>query len=436
MPGSLPNTTIKNAIDQVIAAINDISLTVDGDLVVDTDNIVAKLEEIRTLYETESLAQITAQNTNFTDLIAAMTAQTEAIAALTLQCNTIVNTTQLHQTITSGCGGGGLYPPSPPTDPSDPPPPGYNTVTRTQSDHCKIAYAMHQNIQAYVKSWDDHAVDTIATAATAGLATILGEYLFELATGIEVAVPFIEALGGGGVIAWITNQVIELMTGGYDLGRMAGILNDPDNEQDFVCAIYIPANSSSVISSYLDVAEAKGMVPGDRLLLATIMTTDLANYLWWSREQYIEDALANFNPDFDCSVCGVWWLNLVGQIQEFDEDHITIGSVQVGDSAHMVSFQVYAFGDVGEVMDLGVTLESGSITPPGNLPEYVSGWIDDTIPENMGAGATFVNWDTGPYPPWWPWIQVWDEATLGTFNGAAIIQYRSSVLFQVTFTRL
>jgi len=103
MPGNVPNTSILKSIDQVIQALNDLAAnfqpspatyltTIEEGLTIIGDDF----EAFNTLYETRSIAETVAQNTNFTALIG-------AINGLSLVCAPNINVQSATPTINLSC---------------------------------------------------------------------------------------------------------------------------------------------------------------------------------------------------------------------------------------------------------------------------------------------------------------------------------------------
>jgi hypothetical protein len=321
MPGDVPNSTIKLAIDQVIVAINSLrSATIDGATtiadassgsgsVTSIEAITAKLEEIRTLYETESLAQIVAQNTNFSDLIAILTTQTAAISALTLSCQTIVETTNLNQTIQvnggGGCGAGGpgTNAPVDPTYNEPTPPPGYTTpIDPTLSRRCKAANVVHENIKAWVYTLDQHGVDAFANQAIPITLVLFVALLAQWVSALGVTVTILGATVGE-IAGYLTSQAIALLRGDVDAAQIHNLLDDPDLQQDFICALYEENGPQSSISRYLQVCSDNGMSLANRDFVALVFSGEMAYFLFWAKDQYIEDLLETYEPTTPCDDC-------------------------------------------------------------------------------------------------------------------------------------
>jgi hypothetical protein len=316
MPGTLPNTNIKNAIDQVIAAINGLELTVTqgeivinpGDVIVNpgevivnlaTVDIVAKLEEIRTLYETESLASTVAQNTNFSDLIDAIMAQTAAIGALVLSCETVVNSTTLHQTINAGggCGGGTEMPPVVSTDPAAEPPPGWGPADPAIPDRrCKACNRLVGNFKYVANELYKVNLNEVATLGVGAVAAIL--------TAIFVAA----AAGPLGVLAGIVTGigavVLAFLAVGVRFDFLNGIFQNADNRKLLVCALYDAGSAQAGQDAFLQVLDDLGANTPEHYAIQLILElTGATNSIDYSRGGSEVD-LSGYVSEVDCSDCG------------------------------------------------------------------------------------------------------------------------------------
>lgn len=240
------STTLSARMDQIRAAIEALSINVnieDGTVTLpggeELANIVTELEELGTIWETRSVAETVAQNTNFEDLVA-------AVAALQLQCETIVNTTNLNQTIScgeGGSGGAGSYPADPsdqtttPEDEAGDPPPGFDSWAQFRQYQCDMAYLiMNQMI-------GDIATGAISAAIYASIGTLAPVLIAALLTPI-----------GWSTIIAIAILWIGIWALGVEVSLFSQLLED--NKEEFVCELLDGTSVSSSISSFADLVSS------------------------------------------------------------------------------------------------------------------------------------------------------------------------------------
>src|SRR4030065_2703030 len=169
MPGTIPNQNILDAIDQVIQALNDLATEVSGnipDLAMIEGNIQTvgdNLEGVSdaitaqtTTQETRSVAEVTAQNTNFSDLVA-------AINGLSLVCAPEINVESATPDIYTSCptpiiqvncgaaGSTGSALDGGVVDENDPPPEGYERDPNIDNRKCKAANQIYDVVYASVE---------------------------------------------------------------------------------------------------------------------------------------------------------------------------------------------------------------------------------------------------------------------------------------------
>jgi len=186
------------------------------------------------------LAETVAQNTNFEDLVS-------AVAALQLQCETIVNTTNLNQTIScgeGGSGGAGSYPAdesdqtTTPEDEAGPPPPGFDSWAQFRQYQCDMAYLiMNQMIS-------DIAAGGLLAATYATIATLAPVLIAALLTPI-----------GWSAIIGIAILWIAIWALGVQVSLLSQLLED--NKEEFVCELLDGTSVSSSISSFADLVSSR-----------------------------------------------------------------------------------------------------------------------------------------------------------------------------------
>jgi len=189
----------------------------------------------------------------------------------------------------SGCGGcgnaGGVGTgiPGLPTNSSDPPPTGWaNPGVVTYNRKCRVANAIHQNITEWIRYLGEHDVDSFANKVIpitlALFVALLSEWIVELAVEVSLL-----ELTIGEVAGYLMSQAIGILRGDVDTEEILAILGDEANQLDFICALYEPTGTDSVIAAYLQVCEDKGMSIANKDFVGIVFATDLAYYLFWAK---------------------------------------------------------------------------------------------------------------------------------------------------------
>lgn len=241
------SVTLSARMDQIREAIEALSINVNvenGTVELpggeELANIVTELEELGTIWETRSLAETVAQNTNFSDLVA-------AIEALQLQCETIVNTTNLNQTIScggSGSGGAGTYPADPsdqtttPEDEAGDPPPGFPSWAAFRQYQCDTAYLI---INQMITDIAAGGLLAAGAASVAALAPIMVAVLLTPIGWLEIIV--------------IAGLFITLFVAGVSIASLSTLLEV--NKDEFVCALLSGTDVNSSISEFASLCDSK-----------------------------------------------------------------------------------------------------------------------------------------------------------------------------------
>lgn len=419
MPGSLPNTTILDSIDQVIAAINGLELSVatgEVTVTVETTGLIDKLEEIRTLYETKSLAQVVAQNTNFSDLIDAMTAQTAAIAALVLSCETIVNTTELHQTINGGgggCSGETEMPPVISTDPEADPPVGWGPANPDiDNRRCKSCNHIVDKVAIVIGKLN--AVNFSTMVSTLGVAVGIGVFMAAVSAGTG---PIAFIIGVAGAVG---TAFLLFTAGSLRMDFLNDMFQDMDIRKDLVCALYNGGNASQGLDDMIAVMHDNGANEAEKAAIKGILTLSGAvNLIDYSRGGSEVD-LSGYVQIIDCDDCGGadWWNCLVGGVVSHSFTQIVISSVDAeGDQSANLSVP-------GVAESWNISLVSGTLNTPGGVPESVTRWSDL---EGAGCGTSSGN------PQW---NEVLGTVQLGSYPSITAFALRSSTAFSIRIERI
>lgn len=301
MPGQTNNDLAIDALNQAIVALNELAAqfnTGGGDpnsLAANLELVAENIDATRVALETGQTASITAQNTNFADLIAALEAG----------CLTKYITIQR-----GACGGGGIFLGGTEV-PSDSgieygAPPGYFEPTDEgpgaqtyYSRKCKVAHATHDSYREWLQGWIEQGIDSILDLQIATLSVLMSLALGAILTPVPILDEATVIVVG--IAAEIALTYISLQ-GEVDL---QGIINIMDAHRDeLVCALYEAGDATQARDDYTAILSANGASVGDTTLIAAMMVFDVLNNLFFKSSEAIEAALAVYTPPDNCSGCG------------------------------------------------------------------------------------------------------------------------------------
>ena len=300
MPGQTDNTLAIDALNQAIVALNELVNqfnTGGGDpnsLAANLELVAENIDATRVALETGQTAAISAQNTNFDELIAALQAG----------CLTKYVTIQR-----GACGGGGIYLggteiPSESGTEFDTPP-GYFQATDEAagsgpyySRKCKVANATHDSYREWLQGWIDQGIDSILEIQIATFGVLAGLALSAVLTPVPildetavVVVGFLAELG----LAYIA------IASDVDL---QGIINIMDAHRgELVCALFDADDATQAQDDYMDILTNNGASFGDETLMRAMMVYDVLNNLFFKSSEAIEAGLETYTPPDDCSGC-------------------------------------------------------------------------------------------------------------------------------------
>jgi len=255
MPGNVPNTSILKSIDQVIQALNDLAANFQPSPATDLTTIEEGLtiigddfEAFNTLYETRSIAETVAQNTNFTALIG-------AINGLSLVCAPNINVQSATPTINLSCpppviniqGGGqtGTKLEDPPVSETDTPPVGQEPDPNIDNRKCKAANFVYDKIYSTLDLLRKSHADTTQTAILSGWIVLVGALLGS-------AIPAI-----GTVVGVVLGIATAIWIGAVDIAYILTALNN--RHQDLVCALYNASGTTQAKDDFLTILDDEGV---------------------------------------------------------------------------------------------------------------------------------------------------------------------------------
>lgn len=328
------DTTVNFDTAAIVEAVEALELTCgDTEVNFDTAAIVVAIEAQTTLQETRSIAEVTAQNTNFSDLV-------EAVDGLELvaNCAPDVNLScSPDVTVISGGAGGetGTTMPHDPGTIGEEPPTGYEPYAPEIVDEttCKIANAIVDEIRIALQAFiDQNILNTIRAGAWFAALTIgyvLAGPIMILGLSLDVV----------GFITGILKSLVPLEDS--DLTELINLLTD--YEEEFVCILYNGQNGDSV----LDVKDAFNQAllaheanTYQRALMDVFLAVDVLNNLYWQptwalNGKTVEEWLDGYEGSVGCGVCGedVIWTEYNNQgyactITRQDGTGIDVSSIQ------------------------------------------------------------------------------------------------------------
>lgn len=352
---------------------------------------------------------------------------------------------------TINCGGGGgcsggtgsvIDSPAAPGQPSlpgdgpggYPPPDDWEGTTEEYKSHkCKAANFIYDSL--YNSMIFIGSLYTAAGAISAGAALgswllasvaayspigVIGVSIFAVLTGWEVAlivglVATASLVVGGSVLYVFIEAAEELET----------------RKQEFICALYTakdPAEAAeaagNILAEAIDVMDLSsgplaGFAETARSLMSEVIEyffpNTLMNHLFEETAEVLEYAGSD---QALCNSCDEHWYSCIfGDVISDDETEIVIASMLGSEGEQAVILGIEA------AENWGITLVSGSFTPPPTIPECVTKFAE--APSICPIGCGNPEWDLS-----------WDEPIFGTFNDCGTVMYRSNSNFTIKIERL
>jgi hypothetical protein len=286
-------------VSELELVVNTAGATVNFDTEAIADAIIAQT----TMQETRSIAEVTGQNTNFSDLV-------EAVNGLELSAICSPDVTVNCGSSGGGCcgGEGTTPPPSGPATGGGTPPMGYVTPPNTTYDRkCKVANYIIDSLRKFLHELDVNHVDEFGQLGTA-IAISTATALIGAALGSEVPV-----FGNlfGAIVGGISGLVIAFVVGVPDLTAMVQAIDA--YRQEMVCALYSAADAEQAKENLKDVFSEAGASWSSEVYLGALGVLDalLGNYAWLNilfftpeeGGQDIEAELDGYDPPTPCDGC-------------------------------------------------------------------------------------------------------------------------------------
>jgi hypothetical protein len=166
---------------------------------------------------------------------------------------------------------------------------------------CNVANATFDNIKLWIEQWKIYNVDTYSAALIIPLTSLIGFLAGELAT----PVPLIDGIAGL-IVGFLIGIAIAVVGGGFDLDNILSIMDT--YHQELVCALFEATSTQQAQDDFITVLQENGASAGDILLLRAVLTVDLLNFLFFTRDPIIETALSeDYNPPLPCNCLGCNW---------------------------------------------------------------------------------------------------------------------------------
>jgi len=291
----------------ILQALNEIeaqlaSLTIPGDPPVppsETLNAIAvNIETMRATLEQRSVAETTAQNTNFADL-------TLALSALRLVCCTNTQITlenYFTQTIPLAAEGGDVITPEYPFVPL----PDEYTPDTIQSRKCWAASQIVGELRAFLELHNNLLLDELTNIL---FAVLLAQYIASLAT-LAIAAPIFTKVFAtvGGALATLAGYVKDNL----GLLEFSTIVIALDNRKDdLICDLIASTTTTAARNSFGDILQEEGIDLVNRLYVGAILNDNVLGYLFYDDgetsqglyEAAILEGFAGCQPcDSDCGL--------------------------------------------------------------------------------------------------------------------------------------
>jgi hypothetical protein len=395
----------------IAEVVEDLELSCgDTEVNFDTASLVTALEGVgddieaqTTMQETRSIAEVTAQNTNFDDLAT-------AVEGIEFNCAPDVNLScSPDVTVISGGAGGetGTVLPHDPGTIGEDPPDGYDPYDPEIVDEttCKIANAIVDELINILQAFIDGGV--LWTIQVGGYITAAG---LLIATIFMTPVNIIFGITAPKIVGFLASLFTQLnQLENSDLTELINILTE--NEEEFVCILYNGQEGDSV----LDVKAAFDQALLDheanvaqRALMDAFLAVDVLNNLYWQptwalNGKTVEEWLDGYEGSVDCEMCDPCPLFTVtfGTIIEETSNYITCDSEDVYGSTYVEVYihQNYPTSPCGPKRLISATVnisssrndfwriwdENGNLVAQGNssnMPNGICGQAITITPSN------------------------------------------------------
>lgn len=264
------------AIDNISTGIADIS---SGDVTVDLQALAQEVDELRVAVETQGVASIVGQNTNFTDLIT-------ALQALNFRCPPLVYKAQV------ACFDDEPQPQEG-VEFEDPPIGWENTYEEqgTSSYYNRKCAVANQIVDSVLYVCGELVTLPVTTMVYGVVVTAIATIVAAFFAG-----PFAIIVGVGGAIATIATTVVG---GLVDFATLIGIANG--NRDALVCVTYEAGDAATAKAGFLDIFNSNGATATDIVFLTQLFEySGMMNNLFFERPDVIPPPSTY---ETDCTGC-------------------------------------------------------------------------------------------------------------------------------------
>jgi len=331
-----------------------------------SDNILQAIDGIETAIETQSTAETAAQNENFSDLIA-------AISALVLQTSVNVQSAICAPNIYMMCGAGpegtGSSGPSEPITEGGPYPSDFEAPPVTGYDRkCRVANMSFDGVREVVYQF--------------GLINIQNILILGVGAATSAAIAVLAVISGPiavtvGIVGAVSAIVLLFLTESIDLGTLLTLLDD--NKQDLVCSLYNAADSATAIDNFKSILSGVGANSAQIALIDIIFTIKAANFLYAKMQGSGGDSIeaqidAYTTGSIDCATCATSCGDVPSLSSNYSREGdvvylepITVWSGYYGRDLYVVQIRWNSTSETDEcgppvMVSIG-NVQGGSITP-------------------------------------------------------------------------
>jgi len=292
MPGLTDNELTIEALNQAIVALNEITGSLPGGVDTSTieDNLALaaqKIDDVRVVLETQSVAEITAQNTNFNDLIG-------VLGALQLVC----------QSITKVSPQSYFDPIQQPADPGGegiPAPEGFEEIEAPeqfiQDRRCFMANKIVDETANWLLQADALQLDEIGNVTFTSFMAIWIGGLVTLASESALLATITASVSG------ILSSIASYVYNNVGLVEFSDIHTAMVNRRDdLVCALFEAQSVQFARGDFVAVLEDEGLDVVNRGFVANILPDSYMNHLFYKGDDQAE-AEYQLASGYDCDTC-------------------------------------------------------------------------------------------------------------------------------------
>lgn len=317
-------------------------------------------------------------STTNTNILNAINEVIKALNDLTLTCSPTVNVSSSAPSVVvnCSCGGGGSTTSDPPFIPPDvnpieggTPPSGFEQPTEIDSRKCKAANYLYDGTLEVLTKFSVYGVEDYINLGIGYLITMIAFLISALAAlggAIGSFAAYLSGIGGGSVIA------STLSAQGTSISALITVWEEKHNE--IVCALYNATAARPAIDAVSDVLSNAGLSSVNVAVFKAIFTVEVATILFFKpamKGVTIEQDLDGYEVTVSCTACGAIVAMTIGtqdsgDLAEAGRFTSTLASAFGGNRQSVVLNSVGSGG-----VDITVTLVDG-----GGGGSYWVDWYD------------------------------------------------------------